>query len=126
MCLSEIGEERINDLDFNVYKVVRKINGGYYTPFFLNPVMDINYSELLPRFDKILGKVVINKGIHSFIYLSDAELFKEHLINRHGNEYVIFKCIIPINARYYMGRFEYNVLDFNCIASDQLIYSYEI
>lgn len=127
MCLSNIYEETINDNEFVVYKVVRVINNNYFSPFFLNPLSlnNIYESELIPRFDSVLGKVVINKAIHTFINLSDALLFKKHL-EKQGKEYSILKCVIPLQARYYSGVFNYYVFSFNCIASNKIIYLNEL
>jgi len=128
MCLSKISEEILNNTEFEVYKVVRVINYDYYSPFFLKHIILSNVceSELIPRFDSILNEQVINIGIHSFINIGDAELFKNHLFERSGDKYTILKCIIPVNTRYYSGVFRFNIFNFNCVTSNKIIYLNEL
>lgn len=59
----------------------------------------------------------VYRGIHTFVSLRDAIIFKENHFPPRYYDLSIFKCVIPKGSKYYLGKYG----DFNNYASNALI-----
>ena len=64
----------------------------------------------------------IEKGLHSFAKIEDAKLFCNHHFKHSFKDYVIVKCIIPKNTKFYRGMFD----DSDAYSSTKIQYTKEL
>lgn len=104
--------------DLVCYKHLILANDKYYTPYQLSNVeIGREYSSGLMR-TTYKNRAYVGVGLHSFKKLSDCvnDANQENQHQRYNDElyklgdirYVIVKCIIPAESKYYFGNFCFN------------------
>lgn len=85
--------------DIICYKLYILSNGKYVSPYLKCDMPGIN--ELITTELQKPGRLLIEKGFHSFVYLDSAILEAE----KYNYSTCIVKCIIPKGSKYYAGKF---------------------
>ena len=94
-------------IDIGCYKIYKRSSNGWTSLYKDYPMTDIDKLDTTEL--QRPGDFYIEKGFHSFAYLSDAEYVAERFSKMHKCETCIVKCIIPKGSRYYVGKYSLNI-----------------
>ena len=119
LCLFDNSEQTILEQPLSVFKVAKLLNDTKVSPFFHKELVGEVTSEIVVRYDSILKRDVINKGLHSFLYLSDAEAYMKAL---RDDRLFIIPCVIPAGAKSYIGSTSFRGKSYTAVASDKLLF----
>ena len=109
--------------DMVTYKFLIKKGGKFLTPFRKQEIkLQNTYGSIIGKKleSNVIGSWEINEGIYSFIYREEVLglLIHRGLFFDHDNGFIIAKCIIPIESKYYTG----HLLEHLAVVSNALEY----